>query len=105
MKIKMELPIYSSAMFEADIDVDGKDAEEIFDEFLGECSKVGYLCHHCSKDLFTDYEVATDVIEDEPKPYVDEVKEMVSEIFKRNWRWSDEMVLEASWQASWRRDS
>lgn len=56
MKIEMMLPVYASAKFVADIEVEGKSNEEIFEEFLDEAAPNGYLCHQCARVIESDFE-------------------------------------------------
>ncbi|MCP3924503.1 MAG: hypothetical protein GY714_18170 [Desulfobacterales bacterium] len=73
MKIKMWLPVGASAEFEADIDVEGKTSKEVFDEFMQECQPTGYLCHHCSDGIQSDYEILEDNVHDEW--FIEEIEE------------------------------
>ncbi len=54
MKIELSIPIYASALFEADIDIEGKTDGEILDEFLENMESVSSLCHQCSDIIETD---------------------------------------------------
>lgn len=60
MKIKIMLPVYASAMFEADIDVVGKTAEEIEDDFLDNCRECDTLCFQCARTIETDFTINFD---------------------------------------------
>jgi len=63
MKIKIMLPVYASAEFEADIDIEGKTVDEIEDEFFENCVKSGFLCHQCSRAVETDFDVDFDNVD------------------------------------------
>jgi len=62
MKIELILPVYAQVKFEADINIEGKDSKQIFNEFLEYCeASEGGLCHQCSRGTYTDSEIRDEV--------------------------------------------
>lgn len=83
MIIELYLPVAASAKFTADIDVKGKDEEEVFNEFMEKCAPDGSLCYRCNRDLECDFEfIDSEVFGDgvrQWKSYVDKIKSAISD--------------------------
>jgi len=81
-KIKVWLPVYATAEFECEIETDDiEDKDKVVDSILKTYNRTGYLCHHCSRSIETDYTVDDMVFEsgDEKQYLYEDVKEMIIE--------------------------